>query len=319
MDFFNDYFTGEELLASIAKAPYIPGRLADPALFTTKPLSGTKLVMEDQPLNDAGLLTATPRGTPGKAQTLEKRSMVAFETAHYRVDGSVAADEVLNFRGVGLSGAREVITTRRDEVIARMRRDIDLTLETLRINALNSPSNAFGTAPSSQVIAFGATDSEIRKAIFTKIIQPLESSLKGIPFSGLHAFVSDGFWESLIESKTIRETFLNQQAANSLRSQTATETFSYGGVTWERYRGVGSTVIASGKAKIVPLGVPELFVQAFAPADTLDQIGAGVLGSPYYANAYPIDDGNRGYYMEMQTNPVMVCTRPESILTIGLS
>jgi hypothetical protein len=319
MDFFTDYFTGEELLASIAKAPYIPGRLNDPAIFTTRGLVGTKLVMEEQPLNDAGVLTATPRGTPGKAQTLEKRKVHTFETAHYRVDGSVSADEVLNFRAVGMSMAREVITARRDETIAKMRRDIDLTLETLRIGVLNAPTNAFGNAPAAAAIGFSVSDTEIRKKIFNNITQPLESALKGIPYSGIHAFCSDVFWESLIESKTVRETYLNQQAANSLRSQTTTETFSYGGVTWERYRGVGSTVITSGQAKIVPLGIPELFIQAFAPADTLDQIGAGVMGSPYYANAYPIDDGNRGWYLEMQTNPVMICTRPTAILSIDLS
>jgi hypothetical protein len=318
MDFFTDYFTGEELLASIAKAPYIPGRLNDPAIFTTRGLVGTKLVMEEQPLNDAGVLTATPRGTPGKAQTLEKRKVHTFETSHYRVDGSVSADEVLNFRAVA-SMAREVITARRDETIAKMRRDIDLTLETLRINALNTPTNAFGSAPADATIAFGASDSGIRKKIFNGITQPLESALKGIPHSGIHAFCSDGFWEELISSKEIKETYLNQQAANELRSQTTTETFRFGDVTWERYRGVGTTVIAAGKAKIVPMGIPELFIQAFAPADTLDQIGAGVMGSPYYVNARGIDDGNRGWYLEMQTNPVMICTRPTSILTIKLS
>jgi hypothetical protein len=62
-----------------------------------------------------------------------------------------------------------------------------------------------------------------------------------------------------------------------------------------------------------------LFIQAFAPADTLDQVGAGAVGQPYYTNAYPIDEGNRGIYIEMQTNVAMVCTRPDAVLTIGLS
>ena len=47
--------------------------------------------------------------------------------------------------------------------------------------------------------------------------------------------------------------------------------------------------------------------------------GMGAVGAPYYVNAYPIDEGNRGYYIEMQSNPVMVCTRPAAVLTIGLS
>lgn len=318
MDFYTDFFNANELIASIAKAPYIPGRLADPAIFTTRQLGTTKLSLEDQALNDAELLTSTPRGTPSKAQVLERRAVHTFETSHFRKDGSVFADEVLGIRQVGMSMARESIITRRDEVIAKLRRDIDLTHEALRLTTLNTPSNAFGNAPASAAVAFGASDSAIRSAIFTNIVKPMESALKGIPYSGLLALCDDTFWAGLIESKTIKETYLNQVQASALRGAT-TEQVIFGGVTFERYRGVGSTVIASGKAKVIPVGVPDLFIQAFAPADTLDQVGAGAMGQPYYANAYPIDDGNRGIYLEMQTNIVTVCTRPQAVLTIGLS
>lgn len=318
MDFFTDFFTADELIASVAKAPYVPGRLADPMIFTTRALAGTRLALEEQPLNDAALITSTPRGTPSKAQTLERRTVHTFETAHYRKDGAVYADEVLNMRAVGVTNAREAIVSRRDEVVAKLRRDMDLTLEYLRISCVNTPSNAFGNAPAAAAIAFGTSDSAIEKEIFTKIIKPLETALVGIPYQGIQALCDDTFWEALISSKTIRETYLNQSAANSLRDPMV-ERFNYRGVTWERYRGTGSVVISSGTAKIIPLGVPDLFIQAFAPADTLDTIGSGALGTPYYMSAYPIDEGNRGWYLEMQSNVKMVCTRPASILTIDLS
>ena len=318
MDFYTDFFTADELIASVAKAPYIPGRLADPAIFTTRALSGTRLALEDQALNDAELLTSTPRGTPSKAQVLERRNVFTFETEHFRKDGAVYADEVLNMRAVGVTGAREAITSRRDEVIAKLRRDMDLTHEYLRISTVNTPSNAFGNAPAAAAIGFGASDSAIRSGIFTHVIKPMEAALKGIPYSGLLALCDDTFWAALIESKTIKETYLNQVQASALRGAT-TEQVIFGGVTWERYRGVGSTVIASGTAKVIPVGVPDLFIQAFAPADTMDSIGVGAMGTPYYVSAYPIDDGNRGWYLEMQSNVKMVCTRPASILTIDLS
>lgn len=318
MDFFTDYFTAEALIASVAKAPYVPGRLADPAIFSTRGLTGTRLALEELPLNDASLITATPRGTPSKAQTLEKRAVHSFATAHYRKDGAVYADEVLNLRAPGVTTAHQAITQRRDEVIARLRRDMDLTLEYLRMSCVNTPDNAFGSSPANAAIGFGTSDSAIEKEIFTKVIKPLETALNGITYTGILALCDDTFWESLIVSKTIRETYLNQTAANALRDPMS-ERFTYRGVTWERYRGAGSVVIESGTAKIIPLGIPDLFIQAFAPADTLDSVGAGASGSPYYVSAYPIDDGNRGWYMEMQSNPVMVCTRPTAILTIDLS
>lgn len=318
MDFFTDFFTADELIASVAKAPYIPGRLGESGIFSTRALAGTRLALEEQPLNDAELITATPRGTPSKAQTLEKRKVHTFETLHYRLDSSISADEVLNMRAVGVTSAREAITARRDEVIARLRRNMDLTHENLRMACVNSPDNAFGSAPAAAAIGFGVSDSAIRSAIFNNVIKPMESALKGIPYTGLLALCDDTMWQALIESKTVKETYLNWNAAEQLRGST-TERVPYGGIMWERYRGVGTTVISSGTAKIIPMGIPDLFIQAFAPADTLDSVGAGALGTPYYMSAYPIDDGNRGWYLEMQSNVTHVCTRPEAILTIDLS
>jgi hypothetical protein len=66
------------------------------------------------------------------------------------------------------------------------------------------------------------------------------------------------------------------------------------------------------------MGVPGLFVQAFAPADTLSSVGAGAMGSPYFPIAYASED-QRMWKLEVQTNPVMVCTRPDAIITVDLS
>jgi hypothetical protein len=59
-----------------------------------------------------------------------------------------------------------------------------------------------------------------------------------------------------------------------------------------------------------------MWIQAFAPADTLDTVGAGQMGTPYYPQAIASAD-NRRWYMEIQTNCVMVCTRPSAVLIIS--
>lgn len=319
VDFYSDYFTAEALTDAILEQQYVPGRLGELGIFENRPLAGTRIAIEEQPSNDASLITSTPRGTPSKAATLVRKKVHTFQTSHYREDSAVYADEVLDIRGSGVTLARDIITTRRDEVLALLRRKIDYTLEDLRLQCVNSPDNAFGSAPAAAVVAFGASDTAIRSAIFTNITKPMESALGGTPYTGLLALCDDTYWTALIESKTVRESYLNQQAANELRSQGPTDSFSYAGIRWERYRGAGTTVVTSGQAKIIPLGVPGLFIQGFAPADTLDSIGSGALGTPYYVQSYAIDGGNRGWHIEAQTNPVTVCTRPSAILSIDLS
>lgn len=313
MDIFRDYFTRENLLASIAKAPYIPGRLA--SVFESRALTSTVLALEEQPTNGATILAGVPRGTPSRIETLERRNVHTFTTTHYRADGSVYADEVLNARAVGANAAVEVIQMRRDELMMRLRRDIDLTHESLRVACLVTPTNAFGNVTASQQIALNTDATKTRKEIFEKITVPMETALDGIPFSGLHAYCSDTFWSKLIENAAVKATLLNYAMAQDLRNDPR-EMVSFGGVTWERYRGTGTVVIPTGTARIVPEGVPNMWIQAFAPADTLDTVGAGQMGTPYYPQAIASAD-NRRWYMEIQTNCVMVCTRPSAVLIIS--
>lgn len=312
-DIYRDYFTRENLMASIVKSPYIPGRLAE--YFETIPLTSTTLALESQPANGASILAGVSRGTPSKIETLEKRNVYTFEVSHHRTDGSVYADEVLNARSAGASGSSEIIIQRRDMLMARMRRDIDLTHESLRMACLITPTNGFGTVPASQQIAFNTDATKTRAEIFTKIVAPIEAALDGVPFSGIRALCSDTMWAKLIENAAIKATWLNYQQAMNLRNDPREQVF-FGGVTFERYRGTGTVVITSGSLIAFPEGVPQLFVQAFAPADTMDSVGAGALGTPYWPQARLSPD-NRRWFMELQTSPVMVCTRPTTVLPIS--
>ncbi len=316
---YADFFTATALLEAIAAQTYVPGQLGASGLFETRGLSGTKLALEEQPDNGGtNLLTATPRGTPSKGSALARRKVHTFETAHYRVDGAVYADEVLNLRAGGANAVAELITTRRDETIAMLRRDIDLTLEKLRLTTLITPTNALGTKPANAVLAVQTDATKTRAQIYKKIIEPMEIALDGIPFSGITVWCSAGYWEKLLENKEIRETYLYVQNAQALTGD-GRDQVTYAGVTFIRYRGAGTTVITVDQAIAVPNGIAGLFIQGFAPADTLSSVGAGALGTPYYPAAYPIDSGDRGWHIEVQTNPVVVCTRPTAILTIAMA
>lgn len=315
MDIFRDYFTREALLASIAKVQYVPGKFAP--WFESRALNGTIFALEDVPVQGYNLLADSPRGTPSKVESLVRRDVHTFSTKHYRVDGAVYADEVLNMRGTGVNNAVDIIQQRRDEVMAKLRRDIDMTHESLRLNCILTPTNAFGTKPADVSIALGTDGTKTRSEIFTKIIKPMEAALDGIPFSGLHAYVEDTAWDKLIENVQIKSTYDGWSMAASLRNDPR-EMVTYGGVTFERYRGYNTIAIPTGKMIVLPVGVPGMFMQAFAPADTLDTVGTGSMGTPYFPQSIPSVD-NRRWYMEIQTNCVMVCTRPTAVLTVAVS
>jgi len=315
MDIYRDYFTRESLVASVAQAPYVPGQLAAMGIFETRGLTSTTMAAEELGLNNVGPSAAIPRGAPAKAMTLDKRKAHTFVTSTFAESLPVYADEVLNVRAAGTTGAIEVIQTRRDEAIAKLRAWADAQHEYLRMATLLSPNNAFGSKPADGSLALATDATKTRAEIFTKVIKPIEAALKGVPFSGVTVQCSDEFWVDLIENKAIKDTYLGYQAAAELRGDPR-DSFMFGGVTWERYRGSDSTKITTNKAVAVPTGVAGLFLQGFAPDDTIDSVGAGAMGAPYYPRSEAMK-GGKGWELTMQTHPVMVCTRPAAIVTLA--
>lgn len=321
MDIFRDYFTRENLVRALAKTPYTPGRLGELGIFETVPLTSTTFAMEVETTDAGRVLTPITRGGPRTKTGLDKRSVVTFNTASYGDDGAVYADEVLAARGAGTTGSAEIVQNRRDRLVAKLRRNMDLTHESLRMAKLLAPgSTELGSTPTDATIAVQTDATKTRQEIFNKIIVPIEQALDGLTFSGLHVFCSDGFWSNLIENKQIRETYLNWQAAADLRNDPRMM-FSFGNVTWERYRGTSAVKIEDDHAVAFPVGVQGLFFQAFAPNDTVESVGSGALGEPYYLGSDVVKDamGTKAVQVAIASHPVMVCGRPAAIRRLQMT
>lgn len=317
MDIFRDYFTRENLVRSLSQAPYTPGLLGSLGIFETVPLTSTTLAVEVAAKDSGRVLSAISRGSPRQQNGLNKRSVKTFQTESFGDQISVYADEALNARG-GIEGAAEIIRDRRDRAVNKLRLTTDLTHESLRMQCLLNPSTTeFGNAPSPVVIAVQTSTTKMRKEIFNKIIKVMESALDGVPYSRAHVLCSDGYWEDLIENEAINKTYLNWTAAAELRGDT-TERFVFGNVMWERYRGTSDVKIADNEAVAFPVGAQGLFLQAFAPNDTMESVGEGALGQPYYLGAKAIGDsqGTKAMEVSVQTHPKMVCGRPAAIQRI---
>lgn len=315
MEMYNDYFTRESLTDALVNAAYVPGQLA--GLFETRALGSTTMAIEALGANGPDTLTAIPRGAPLPAVALDKRSVYTFPCQSYGAQGAVYADEVLNARVAGTSGAGELVAARRDETVAKLRRTVDNLHESLRMAVLNAPGNDFGSQGANRVIALATDATKTRAEVFNKLIIPMEAALAGVPFSGIRVICSAGIWDDLLGNAEIKASYLNMADAAAMRGA-VTESFVWAGVTWERYRGTASVAITANQAVAVPTGVAGLFLQGFAPDDTIDSVGAGALGSPYYLRAFDLDDA-KGWRIRIQTHPVMVCTRPAAVLPVTLS
>ena len=92
--------------------------------------------------------------------------------------------------------------------------------------------------------------------------------------------------------------------------------FVFAGITFEEYRGQATDAngnarrfIAAGEAHAFPLGTVDTFATYFAPADFNETVGT--LGQPLYARTIPDRDRDEWVRLEIESNPLPICTRPQ--------
>jgi hypothetical protein len=314
MDIYRDYFNREELVRVLAQSQYTPGRLGQLGIFEPVPIGSTVFAVEEEAKNGRRILTPIQRGAPRQVTNIEATKVHTFVVSSYGDQGTVFADEVLNARG-GINGQKEVIETRRATLVGRLRGNMDYTHEKIRMDCLLSPGSAeFGSAGAGVVIAVQTETTKLRQEIFNKLTVPIRTALDGTSYSGITVLCSDGYWADLIEAKSIKETYLNQSQAAEMRGEIP-ERFSFGGVVWENYRGTTDVKIPDNEAVAVPTGVQGAFWLPMAPNDTMESVGAGALGQPYYMGSKAIEDsqGTKGWEISIQSHVRAVCGRPGAI------
>ncbi|EPB4451194.1 major capsid protein [Pseudomonas aeruginosa] len=323
--FEDEAFSVSSLTAAINEAPEVPGRLAALGLFEEE--GSTTITQQIEKDGDTlHLVPAADRGAPGLVVTGSKRVLIPFNNVHLPQTFTILADEIQGIRAFGeqteLQAVQDVVNKR----LGKMRRQLDATHEHQRMGAvLGTILDADGSTVlldlydrfgiSAQVVQMelGSATTKVRLKV-GEALDAQEDALGNIPSSGSRALCGKNFWNALITHKSVEETYLNTMQASQLRGD-AREEFEFGGVIWERYRGKvgGRSFIPDDEARLVPIGVPELFLSIFAPANYMETVNT--LGLPYYAKQ-EVMPFNKGVAGEAQSNPLHICTRPRAVIKL---
>lgn len=327
-----DPFSLESLTAAVNSVPYRPGQISASGLFDEDGVSTTMISIE---LRDGKLSLVEPsaRGGPGETTDDENRQKVPFNIPHYQRDDAIAADEVQNVREFGTETQLETVEGRVNRKAQRHAADLTMTLEHQRVGAvkgiITSKSgavqvdlySAFSIAVPAPISLELDVDSTLVSGLFQDVVYSIEDSLDE-PYDGLHVFTGRSFHKAMWQHKSVRETFLYGSGAVVLR-QDVPDVFEFGGATFERYRtgarataNLGAPYIAHDRARVVPKGVPDLFITRFAPADYNETVNT--IGIPFYSRATP-KRNNKGYELEVQMNAVSICTKPQVLRELTLT
>lgn len=335
LDVFNsDAFSIVNLTAGINKVPFVPGQVSRAGIFEEDGVTTTHIAIEELDAKLA-MVAPTARGGPGEVVANDKRKLYSFLVPHFERDDTVMADEVLGVREFTENAQQgmtmKTVQSKLEEKMRRHARDFDTTLEHLRVGAIkgivldkngNTMLNsftAFGvSAPSDITFNFSTTTIDVR-GVCAQVITAVEDVLEAASYSGIVGFAGRTFWSSLIGHKSVRETWLNTQQAAELRGSANMDKFDFGGIEFNRYRtggkaaaanNAGARFIADDECRFVVRGVPNLFLTRFAPADYVETVNTK--GLPRYMKQYAMDN-NKGINIEVQTNPINLCTQPKTL------
>lgn len=328
IEIFEDQaFSVTTLTAAINEQPFVPGRIGEMGLFSERGIT-TLTAQVEYDGNVIGLVSAGARGSVGSSSDLGKRKLLPINTVHLPKRDTMFADEVQSIRAFGSQTELESAQSRVNQYLASHRQSLDVTHEYHRVGAINgmvldadgtsvllNVYDTFGITKTSLSMGLGAADTNVRLKC-DDALELIEKALGAAYFRSAHALCGKEFWHKLISHPSIEKTYLNTSQAAELRGAVP-DTFDFGGITFERYRGsIGNkSFIPDAEARLFPVGVPDFFITRFSPADYMETVNTE--GLPYYSRVEPLRMG-KGLEIESQSNPLHVPTRPKAIIHLKL-
>ena len=325
--FEDDAFSVSSLTAAINEQEYLPGRISSLGLFREEGIS-TLTVQIEKDGDTLALVPSGERGTSGLVVGGTKRPLIPFNTVHLPERFTIKADEIQGIRAFGTRSELQAVQDVVNKRLAKARRQLDATHEFQRMGALNGQVldadgktvlldiyKSFGVNRQKLPMGLNSPDTELRVKC-GEALDMQEEALGSVTSSGSRAMCGKNFWNKLIVHKSVKETYLNTMQAASLRGD-ARESFEFGGIVWERYRGkvAGVAFVHDDKALLIPEGVPDLYISSFAPADYMETVNTQ--GIPYYSKIEPLPF-NKGVAGEAQSNPLHLCTRPRAQILLEM-
>ena len=123
-----------------------------------------------------------------------------------------------------------------------------------------------------------------------------------------------GFYDAFVGHATVKQAYDRWNDGQFLRDDLR-KGFTFGEVTWKEFYGkVGSiSFIGENDAYLIPVGVSELFITRYAPADYMETVNT--IGLPLYAKQ-ELMRMNKGVALEAQSNPLNLCTKPRAVIKL---
>lgn len=323
LDIFNDDAFGVvEMTKSVNLLPYQPSRLGQLGLFNERGITTTSVMIERQG-NKLALLPSTTRGTGGSKRPTGRRDVRSLLVPHIPQNDIVLADDVQNVRAFDSDNTMQTVAGVVADRQSNMRQNHEVTEEFLRAGAiqgsvvdgdgstvLHNLLTEFDVSRTTVAFKFSVSTTSIKAACMA-VRRAVETALGGTTYTSIRGFAGNAWWDSFIVHADVEAAFDRYQDGSFLRENQ--RSFEFCGISFENYRGaIGDVpIMPLAECQFVVEGVSGLFETYYAPADYVETVNT--VGRKVYSKQRRMEF-DRGIEIETQSNPLPICTRPDTLI-----
>lgn len=330
MDVFKqDAFSAISLTEAVRRSKTIPGLIGSLGLFTPKPVR-TRTVAVEVKSNSLNIVQTSEPGQPRTRRANNKGDIRDLRVRRIEESSTITAEQLQGIRQFGseteLKQLQSEVAERQQDVID----DLSATVERLRLSCINGILldaddtviydyyAQFGFTQPAEIAFNWSSRTGCKKYVANNVKRPIVRALGGTVPPGMRiiALCGDDFFDDLQENGEYRDTYKNTERASELLKDTVFESIDAWGVTWINYRGTddnSQVAIPVNKCKFVPVGVRNLFQEAFAPAPTFGFVNT--MGQEWYSRIVVDKDREEWAEVEMESHRLPICSRPEALLS----
>lgn len=267
----------------------IPGVIGSLDLFETPDMHATDLVMVPRETNDSLVIPARLRNGERNWVTSNRPEEVPFRIPFFPLDHNVKPVDVQSYRALQ-AGNTQVLETVAQEVSRytnRIQRSIDATKEMIWTSAILGTAFVGSTGASNSnynyYTAFGQTQQVVTVDFTDDTVDPTAvinaqarswiaaNKKDGTSQTKIIALCGAEFFSNITSNAFTKQAYLYYQGSpNILRDRISGDAdfqvFDFGGII---YIEVDTPQIATDEAYVLPMGIPGMFQQHYAPADTI--------------------------------------------------
>lgn len=327
---FNDASFGvTSLTAAINNPPagQIVPTLVDALFAGSEEGVSSPFLQIDRDNDSLALVPAKERGAPATPTTVGRRDAVTLKTLHLPQTACLGADEILGVRAFG-KGELETMQDVVNKRLLKMRRQLDATRVFHRVGAIKGTIldadgskvlynlfDEFGFTKQTQDVALSNTATDVNGVLTSAKRKAEDVIADSGMITGWLCLCGRAWWDAFIANSDIKDAYKYYASTQNPNRNDVRTGFSHNDITFKEFYGkVGSvSFVDTDKALLIPLGVQDLFMTRFAPADYMETVNTP--GLPYYAKQEPAPM-NKGLTLEAQSNPLDICTKPHAIIEL---